>query len=239
MTFPLLRPVSVYLDPIHAGMQVLRPITGGRRSSVGDIHLLRPPLGERGWIGAGKGSSFGAWISVYCGVGVLGWRVSGRVMCGLLSALLSISNRRADILGRLMPPASSSTLMHQVLSSRVRRRRKLIDRISYSASQSTFYHLSLALCSTRERRSATRGWVSYHRVTRMAVWTSAEASAGTQSTWYGPLSTASSCKDSFVKGQMLPLNMLSQSLALAHSFLDDAVVCVMNRKVLSPTVREA
>ena len=33
--------------------------------------------------------------------------------------------------------------------------------------------------------------------------------------------------------------MLSQSLALAHSFLDDAAVCVMNRKMLAPTVREA
>ena len=192
------------MDPIHAGIQVLRPIPSGRRRSVGDIHLLRPPMGEQGWIGSGKGSSLGAWLSVCCDVGVLGWRVSGRGMCSLLSGLLSSSNRRADILGRLMPPASSLTLMRQVLRSRVRRRRKLIERFLYSASQSTHCHLSLELCSTRERRSANRGWVSYHGVMRMAVWPSSEASAITQSTWHGPLSTASSCKDSFIKGKMLP-----------------------------------
>ena len=44
-----------------------------------------------------------------------------------------------------------------------------ISNISYSAAQSTLPRLSLLLCCTRERRSATRVWVSDHRVASKAM----------------------------------------------------------------------
>ena len=79
---------------------------------------------------------------------MLVWRVSVGGMRGLSIVLMLSSNQRADMLGRLMSSAYSSTLMHQVLRSRVRRRRKLIGSILYFSTQSTRNRLSLALCST-------------------------------------------------------------------------------------------
>ena len=74
------------------------------------------------------------WICFVCGMGVLGWRVSGGGICGLSSVLLLRSNRRADMLGISMSPASSSTLMHLLLRFRVRRQIKCIERILYYAT---------------------------------------------------------------------------------------------------------
>ena len=113
-------------------------------------------------------------------------------MCGWLSVLLLILKHRADLLGILMHPASSSTLMHQVLRLRVRQQMKCIGRISYSDTQSTLVCLSLALCNTRESRSTTRGWVSNHSVARRLTRTLSVASSVSQLTWIRPLSIASS-----------------------------------------------
>ena len=77
-----------------------------------------------------NGAELGVWIVVGCGAGVPGCRVSGRGMCGLYSVILSISNWRADMLGRYMTPTYSSTLMHQELRLSFRRQRTCIDRIS-------------------------------------------------------------------------------------------------------------
>ena len=41
-------------------MHVMRPIIGVIRRSVGGVHLILMPLGEQGWIGAGKGAVLGA-----------------------------------------------------------------------------------------------------------------------------------------------------------------------------------
>ena len=102
----------------------------------------------------------GAWIGGYWVEGVQGERESGGGICVLLSARLSKSNHSEDILGSYMSTTSSSTLIHHVLRSSVRRWSKYIGRISYSASQSTLTRRSLALCCTRDMRSATRVWVS-------------------------------------------------------------------------------
>ena len=115
---------SVSLAPRHAAMQVLRSIPGRNRRSAGGVHLLLLPLGAHGWVVSG--AVLGAWIGVVCCVGMLGCRVAGGGMCGRSSARLSRSKRRADMLGRLISTASSSTMMHHMLRSRVRRRRKCI-----------------------------------------------------------------------------------------------------------------
>ena len=61
------------------------------------------------------------------------------------------------MLGRLMSPAFSSTLMHQLLRSRVSWRRKFIGGIFYYATYSALARLSLVLYRIRERRYATMG----------------------------------------------------------------------------------
>ena len=65
------------------------------------------------------------------------------------------------MLGISMSPASSSTLIHQVLRLRVRRLSKFIGSTSYSAAHSNLACLSLVLWRIKERRSSMRGCVSY------------------------------------------------------------------------------
>ena len=108
---PLSSARSVYPDPRHAESQVPRPIPGGIRRYPGGVHLLLPPLGARGWFIACAVTEFDAWISIGrgTGAGVPGCRFSGGGMCGQSSVRLSISKWRAEIMGRSIYPASSST----------------------------------------------------------------------------------------------------------------------------------
>ena len=78
---------SVDLVTRHAAMKIPRRITGGTRSSAGGFCQPLPSLGTWGWVGVCEGAALGAWISVGRGMGVLGWRVADRGMCGWLSVL--------------------------------------------------------------------------------------------------------------------------------------------------------
>ena len=135
---------------------------------------------------------------------------------------------------RSMYPTSSSTLIHQVLRERDRRWSKFIGRISYSSNQSTLACLYLALWNTREIRSATRGWVSNHRVASRAVRSSAAAYTTIQSTWHGPLWTDRSWEDSAMKGCTFTCSTLYHSCTFAISISTDAAMWEMKRKVIAP-----
>ena len=111
-----------------------------------------------------EGAGIGAWIVVFLEVdGVIDKSATGNYMCGQSRLRLFRSNLIANILGKYMLPVFSSTLMHQVLSSRDRRRRKCIGRILCSAAQSMYVHLSLEMWYTREISYSTIGWDSDHR----------------------------------------------------------------------------
>ena len=137
----------------------LRPALLGSGRSAGGIHRILPAR----WaprVGTGIGTGDGAGVDQAVGraVGVApGGGVHGVGMWGASKVHQSRSKRIADMLGRSMPPPSSSTLMHQVLMSRDRWRRKCIGSIAYSATKSTRALLSLALSRTRERRSGMSG----------------------------------------------------------------------------------
>ena len=184
---PLSSAVSVSRAPRHAAMQVLRPIPGGRRSSEGGLHLILPPLGALGWVVSCAVTALGAWFGAGRGAGVPGCRASRGGMCGRSSMRLSRLKRREAMLGILISPTSSSTLMQQVLRSRVRRRRKCIESIYYSYAQSTLARLSPTLWHIMEKRSATRVCVSDHSVANRDARPSATSSAVTQPMWRRPL----------------------------------------------------
>ena len=130
MTIPFSRASGVSQAPRDADMQVLGPITGGRRSSDGGVHLLLPPLDALVCVSSCDVLVIGSWLGAGHGAGVPGCRASSGGMCRRSSVRMSRSKRRTDILGRLVSTASSLTLMHQVLRSRVGRRRKCIGGIS-------------------------------------------------------------------------------------------------------------
>ena len=70
----------------------------------------------------------------------------------------------SEIMGRLMSPNSSSTLIHQAFSSRDSQQSKCIDRISYYSSQYMHALLYLLLCLVRDGRLSMIGLVYEHSV---------------------------------------------------------------------------
>ena len=116
-------------------------------------------------------------------------------MWGQSRFIMSNLEWREDILMISMYPASSSTLIHEVWWSRVRLQRKLIGSISYSAAHYTLDILSIVLCLTRERISATSRYVSNHKVDRIVVRPSTTTFFITQSTYHEPLLADSSWDD--------------------------------------------
>ena len=185
---------------------------------MGGIQRLLTPLGAQDGASVGEGAVLGAYICGALGVGVTGEREDGVDMWGLSSVLLYSSKQWADILGRLISPTSSSTLMQKVLRSRVRRKRKCIGGISYSAAQSTLDRFSLALCCTRDSRYSTRSWVSNHMVSRRAVRPSDAAYASTRMTRHGTLLTSRSCGYFSINRRTLIHSALSHGPAFPRSF---------------------
>ena len=88
-----------------------------------------------------------------------------------------------DTLVMSMSPASSSTLINQVLRSRYSQQRKCMG--IYSSTHSVSTRRSLESWRTRERRSATIGCNSDHRITRSDVSPSDTDYDVTQSTCQG------------------------------------------------------
>ena len=109
--------------------------------------------------------------------------------------------------------------------------------ISYSAAQSMHAHLSLVLRRTRYIKSIMSRFNSDHNVARRAVRILESAYAVTQSMCHGSLFMDSSCTESAMSEQMLPLKALSQSHAFVHSLYAVAGVWATKMNALAPAVR--
>ena len=139
---------------IQTEIQSQRTTPLGRRRYAGVTH--RAHQVQVVWVVAGndEGAGYGAWMVIgHKDDEEPGANAAGAIMQGQYRVRRSSSKCMADILGRSIPPASYSTMMHQVLILRDRCRRKYMGSISYSTLQYMHACISLLLCLTMNRMS--------------------------------------------------------------------------------------